>query len=237
MKPAGRHAVTMTARVAPIPLGFVNAYIVQDRRAILVDAGMPGSERKILAALERAGVAPRDLALILLTHGHTDHVGSAAAMHAATGAPLALAEPDATCLRQGRSAPVVPLAAPVRLLAGLIARRPGPPPAEPERVLEAEASLAEFGVAGRVLATPGHTRGSVSVLLDSGEALVGDAMNGGVPFPAGRPGKLIIAEDHAQALASQRLLASKNPKRVFVGHGSPKGFSGAQVAAFVGRSA
>jgi glyoxylase-like metal-dependent hydrolase (beta-lactamase superfamily II) len=236
MKQPAPHPVMMTAKVVPIPLGFVNAYLVLDRRAVLVDAGEPGREARILEAVKAAGVAPRDLALIFLTHAHTDHVGSAAALHRETGAPLAIAEPDAAYLREGRSAPVVPRVAVMKLLAGVIARRPGPPAAEPARVLAGETSLAEFGVAGRALPTPGHTKGSATLLLDSGEALVGDAMNGGMPFPRGRPGRLVIAEDVEQARASQRLISSKNPTRVFVGHGDPRGFTGAQVRAFVTRA-
>jgi hydroxyacylglutathione hydrolase len=45
---------------------------------------------------------------------------------------------------------------------------------EPEILVDEEMDLLEFGVNGRIVHTPGHTSGSISLLLDSGEAFVGD---------------------------------------------------------------
>ena len=62
-------------------------------------------------------------------------------------------------------------------------------------VLENEAfSLEEYGISGKVVYTPGHSSGSISVLLDTGEAFVGDmAMN---KFPLRlSPGMPIYAEN------------------------------------------
>ncbi|MBE3134759.1 MAG: MBL fold metallo-hydrolase, partial [Acidobacteria bacterium] len=61
--------------VIPVSLGFVKAFLVRGRKTIVIDTGTRGSGRKILAALERLGVKPRSVSLILLTHGHADHIG------------------------------------------------------------------------------------------------------------------------------------------------------------------
>ena len=61
-------------QIIKIKLGFSNAYLVKDKKSILVDAGSPGEADKILAAVQKAGVNTRDIALLLHTHGHFDHV-------------------------------------------------------------------------------------------------------------------------------------------------------------------
>ncbi len=56
--------------------------------------------------------------------------------------------------------------------------------------VEASLDPSPYGVAGRVTVTPGHTRGSLTVLTEEGHAFVGDLLGGGwfigAPFP-GRP--------------------------------------------------
>ncbi|MGW7463857.1 MBL fold metallo-hydrolase, partial [Streptomyces xantholiticus] len=61
----------------------INTYLVLGRRAVVVDAGTPGNGRRIYDQVARHGVDPRDIALIVLTHGHIDHFGSATELHPA----------------------------------------------------------------------------------------------------------------------------------------------------------
>ncbi|HTE19970.1 MAG TPA: MBL fold metallo-hydrolase, partial [Armatimonadota bacterium] len=73
--------------IIPIPLGlsmgpvllpFVNAYLVRSGDGwVVVDTGPPGCARRVLAALRRHGIPGKSVRLILLTHGHFDHTGSA----------------------------------------------------------------------------------------------------------------------------------------------------------------
>lgn len=84
--------------------------------------------------------------------------------------------------------------------------------------------LDDYGVAGQLLHTPGHTPGSLSLLLDSGEALVGDLLMGG--FLGGhllpqRPGFHYFAQELAQGLHSLDQVLAMRPKQLFVGHGGP----------------
>jgi glyoxylase-like metal-dependent hydrolase (beta-lactamase superfamily II) len=83
-------------RIPILPFNMVNAHLIKsDAGCILVDAGIPGSERKIARALARNGLSFRDIKLIIVTHAHTDHAGSAARLRQLSGAPILAHKDDA----------------------------------------------------------------------------------------------------------------------------------------------
>jgi glyoxylase-like metal-dependent hydrolase (beta-lactamase superfamily II) len=224
----------MTKTVIQINTGAVNVFLIRgDGGAILVDAGNPGQADHILAqlaehtstSLSAGGVAPHDLRLILITHGHVDHFGSAAELRERTGAPVAIHALDADAVRQGIHQP--DSLNPTHWLVGVVMRIPGvggptrAPACEPDIAFENEFRLDDYGVAGRVLLTPGHTPGSVSVLLDSGEALVGDLVMGRLMGLLPKPGPPIVAWDLERNRESVRRLAALAPRIIYVGHGGP----------------
>lgn len=158
-----------------------NCYLLLGTRPVLVDTGTPGDLKRILAALRAATLEPADLALILLTHGHSDHAGCAAELRRRGARQIAIHAGDAPLVRQGRNGV---LAAQDAL--GLVVR-----PFvdeefesfEPDLVFREGFSLEPHGVKGKVLATPGHTPGSASVVLASGEAIIGDVLSGSFVWP------------------------------------------------------
>jgi glyoxylase-like metal-dependent hydrolase (beta-lactamase superfamily II) len=178
--------------------------------------------------------------LILISHGHIDHFGSAAALRERTGAPLAVHALDADCLRQGAN-PQDSLRQ-AGWMVRLLTRTPGLknllgpdtiPPCPPDVVFEGEETrLDEYGVAGRVIHTPGHTHGSVTLLTDGGEAIIGDSVMGRMMGMIRKPGLPIVAYDLAQNWQSMRGLLDLAPHTIYVGHGGP--FATQEVAEFVG---
>lgn len=204
--------------VLRIPLGIVSAYVLLGRSPVLVDAGPSGNARRILSRLQAAGINPSDLGLILLTHGHTDHFGSAAAVRELTGARIAIHPADAPSLRAGNDGAMVPTGTLGRVAHRMIGRVTVPA-MEPDLMLEDGQTLAEFGIDGRVIATPGHTDGSVSVILSSGDVLVGDLVSGLIP--PNRPTLPIFASDIGAVTESLRKVLAQNPKLVHTSHGGP----------------
>jgi hydroxyacylglutathione hydrolase len=95
------------------------------------------------------------------------------------------------------------------------------PAAEVDIVLEDRAfSLVDYGIPGKILPTPGHSRGSVSVLLETGEAFVGDLAMNLFPLRLG-PGLPIFAEDIRQVRQSWTLLLYEGAKMIYPAHGRP----------------
>jgi len=90
----------MSVEIIPIPLGFDTCYVLRADGVIAVDAGAPHRRNTFLRGLERASIEPEDVKLIILTHGHWDHVGSARELKSITGAKLAMHEADAPCVEQ-----------------------------------------------------------------------------------------------------------------------------------------
>ncbi len=217
----------VTKTVIQINAGnFTNVFLIRGHAGCaLVDTGNPGKADHILERLAECGVAPGDIRLILITHGHVDHFGSAAELRERTGAPVAIHALDAEAVRQGKHLPES--LKPTHWIVALAMRIPGitgpdcAPAFEPDIVFEEKWRLDEYGIAGQVLPTPGHTPGSVSVLLDSGEAIMGDVVMGDFLRLLRRPGPPIVAWDLEQNRESACRLLALSPRIVYVGHGGP----------------
>lgn len=214
----------MMPRVVPIKLLMSNLYVVQQRRTIIIDAGSPGNGPMILRVLDRHGIAPRDVSLILLTHGHVDHFGSARALQEATGAPIAVHAADVNALRQGHNSPLQPTCLFARVLHPYLVWTQHTQPFEPDMLIDEQTRLDVFGVSGRILSTPGHTAGSISVLLESGELVAGDLLMGGMLggyIQERTPGLTYFIDDLAQNLASIASVLELPLSTIWVGHGGP----------------
>jgi glyoxylase-like metal-dependent hydrolase (beta-lactamase superfamily II) len=196
------------------PRAVVNAYLVRADVPTLVDTGTPGGARGVLDWLAEAGVPPREVGRILLTHRHADHAGNAAELARVTGAEVHVGPGDAPYVAEGREQP---RPRPTTLLGqGLV---PYVRVALPWRLeaVPVQDSLVDGATVGpfRVVATPGHTAGHVSLLwTERGVLFTGDAaanITGVGPHPAN--------DDPAQARASFRALAELEFDAACFGHG------------------
>jgi glyoxylase-like metal-dependent hydrolase (beta-lactamase superfamily II) len=70
-----------------VPMGKANAFLIEgDDGLTLIDAGYPGKEAAVFGAIRGLGRSPDQLKHLIFTHGHPDHIGSAAAIVRETGA-------------------------------------------------------------------------------------------------------------------------------------------------------
>jgi glyoxylase-like metal-dependent hydrolase (beta-lactamase superfamily II) len=214
------------ARIDQLRLTASQVYLVQDTRPILIDVGFARDEALLISWLARQGIAPRDLGAIILTHAHADHAGAIAAISLRAGVPVIAGAGDIATLRAGGEAGWEPGTRVRRTLARLGLTQSYPPLPDHIEVIAVTSPLrlAPFGVAGSVLPVPGHTAGSVAVVLDSGEAIAGDMVIGGYllgQVVRSQPVGHIVHFDRAQNRASLDTLLATGAHTWHLGHGGP----------------
>jgi len=213
----------MDVRIHALKLGIDWCYLIQGAGIVMIDGGCPKKASRFLAAMEKLALRPDEIELIILTHGHWDHIGSVKVIKNITGAKVAMHCEEKEWLEQALT-PLPPrgVTAWSRFLAGAIAMYlpwVDVPAAEVDLVLEDRAfSLADYGIPGKIIPTPGHSGGSVSVLLDTGDAFVGDLAMNLFPLRLG-PGLPVFAEDLQQVRQSWTLLLDEGAKMIYPAHG------------------
>ena len=207
----------ITEHVYQISLKAVNAFVIEDDGLTLVDTGTPNSADHILDSIRKGGKDPRDIRRIILTHAHPDHSGSAAELKRRLGVPVFAHSEDAALVEKGESGRQPMTLSPGFLnwlIYQLFIRRA-------DQRIEAVAvdkrlsdgDLLPGGI--RVIHTPGHSAGHVSLLLEKEGVLIA----GDICANMGGPGLSILYEDRALGLRSiQRVAALGFDKAVF-GHG------------------
>ena len=141
-----------------------NFWVVSAGRSrLLVDLGWPGMGAELFHNLDRAGIPLAEIRYGLATHYHIDHAGAAQELKARGMTLLVLEQQVAAIPAMKRHikptdhyTEIVP--------AGNVVKRCD----------ESRALLAELGIAGEVIPTPGHSDDSVSLVLESGECFTGD---------------------------------------------------------------
>jgi hydroxyacylglutathione hydrolase len=134
---------------------------------------------------------------------------------------VAIQKEDSKFLIMGINAKVTPVTGFARFMLKFIKHVPQKDKngITPDVIIENELDLNLFGVKGRVISTPGHTKGSVSVLLDTGNCIVGDMI--GKTLGKVKPG--LFCNDIEENLKSIRKLVNLNAKNLYLSHGGQCG--------------
>jgi glyoxylase-like metal-dependent hydrolase (beta-lactamase superfamily II) len=203
-----------------VPMGFVNAFLIEDDDGLtLIDAGFPGKEAAVFGAVRELRRSLDQLKHLIFTHGHPDHIGSAAAIVRETGARTYMHPLDIPIAESGGPfRPLMPTPGLVRQVMCRVFFHPE------ERL--ASVAIDEpltpgktLSIAGgfEVIHTPGHCAGQVALMWHPGRMLfAGDVASNvmGLGDPLG-------FESFEDGRASQRKVAKLSFDAVGFGHGNP----------------
>ena len=217
-----------------IDLGVTAVYVLRSEQGyLLVDTGYAHDEKALQAGLRAVGISLRDITHVLLTHHHDDHAGLVAR--------VTIQRPVLQVILHERAVPLLAHGANdlthggywlnrrVRLLGGLKGVvEPGwhehrfPPyrvrPCDITVSGDDDAVLRGLGLAGTVIALPGHTVDSIGIVLDDGNAVVGDAAANFLRF-AGTRHCVVFLTDLDQYYASWRRLIEAGARFIHPAHG------------------
>jgi glyoxylase-like metal-dependent hydrolase (beta-lactamase superfamily II) len=208
---------------------MVNSYLLEDAGEVtIIDAGLPGYYRDIPRELAAMGRTAADVRALLLTHGHTDHIGFAERLRREQQVPVSVHEADAA-LARGEVPNPAKGTGPTKLRPFLgflwFSMLRGGLRAPKLRAVATFGDGATLDVPGspRVILTPGHTPGSAVLHVASLDTLfVGDALaTYAVTTGAHGPQVAPFTADAAQAVASLARLDELSAGLVLPGHGDP----------------
>ena len=217
-------------QLSVFPMGMINCFlIVRQTKHILVDTGVPNSEKKIINQLKKYCIKLEDIGLIVITHGHIDHFGSAKEFKDILKAPILMHNLDKVALETGKSM-IETLKSNHKfwdiVLKPKLAKDKASPCSPDILLYDNEAyDLSIYGINGKIIHTPGHTPGSLSIVLENGEAIIMDLTSsgillGGIVFNS-RMKHPPFHDNLEQVENSINHLLSLNIEKFYLGHGNP----------------
>jgi len=191
---------------------YATTSLILDDRLILVDTSAEADARTVLKYMDRVKIHPRDLSTIFVTHVHPDHVGGLAAIKKESPAKVVSSTIEAEFISKRRT-------------------YDGPPGAQSQRqpgtAVDVAAADGQVVDGLKILYTPGHTRGSISLLDETRSLLfVGDAANNERGLGPMDDQYNVDPRQHRDSI---RKLAAIHFENAIFGHGAPiKGGASAQ---------
>ncbi|OAA29479.1 hypothetical protein AT15_02050 [Kosmotoga arenicorallina S304] len=206
-----------------IKSGITNLYLVKGKEGyLLIDAGY--KFRVLEKWLKALNIGWEEIKFIFITHHHYDHTLALSTVQQHTNAILIFHHKERAALKTGFSThKTTPLNFRTRVLMTLRGYSNSKPVAINDNdivINEDTEMLRDFGIHGKILRTPGHTQGSISLLLDNGMAFVGDAAMNFFPL-LGLKKRPLIAEDYEAVFKSWEKLLNAGAKKIYPSHGEP----------------
>ncbi len=163
---AGAAPPTDDVQVYPLQVEFTEVFLVKGAsgKLIMIEAGVPNAGAAMEKQIRGLGFDPQDLGLVIITHGHGDHAGSARYFQEKFHVPVAGSAHDVDKFSSGKSelakaASIGPWGERLRPISDLAY----PPFSLDVVVNDKPVDLAPYGVRGKIIPLPGHTPGSLVV--------------------------------------------------------------------------
>ncbi len=208
-------------KVILLNLGFTKIYLLRtDSGYIQFDAGYKHNLKKYLKLLKKNNIRPEEIKLIIVNHAHFDHTGALKSIKDLTNAQVLVHENEKEHVAKGTSAEVKPHTLFTKLIVPTMPKSWAvTDPVEPDIVVQDEYSLIDFGIKAKVIHTPGHTPGTIAVITEEGDAIIGCSVHG--PPLRLRRGIPAIAMDLDSIWKSWERIIEEGAKNIYISHGKP----------------
>lgn len=194
---------------------MANCYLLTGKGgAVLVDTGETGDREKVLEMCRNKNVR-----LVVLTHGHIDHIQNAAFLARELQIPIGMNEKDVELIRNQSAQPLTGSGIFGMVLEKASKRKMAKERIEnfiPEIFLKEGDTLEAFGVQASVMELPGHTEGSIGLDVEGRVVIAGDAL-----MHMLCPGPASIYGDKRELLESAGRIAALGSREIYFGHGTP----------------
>lgn len=211
----------MPQEIKPINLGGLmglgaNCYLVKTGIGyILIDTGFSTKRTDLEKELEKAGCKSGNLQLIVITHGHGDHIGNCAYLREKYGTKIAMHPGDAK-IAEGEHVSNHILDIIILKILVFVFGLGEVEKFRPDLYIEDGYDFSGYGFDAKVLHIPGHSKGSIGILTASGDLFCGDLF-----INQSKPVKHSIVDNAAEFNASIEKLKTLPINTVYPGHGRP----------------
>lgn len=206
-----------------------NFYLLKCKEGhLLIDAGWNGQYNNFKKALYKLGVSIDSIKFILITHHHYDHTALVQNIREETKCKIIVHKDEAGYIEKGISHTDEDKQFDIcshllNIIVSVFIKDSYRPIALNESDIIVDNDNYDIydltGIKGRILHTPGHSKGSISLLLSNGDAFVGDAaMN--ILKVFGHKYRPIKAEDYSEVYKSWEKLIRSGTKNIYPSHGN-----------------
>lgn len=210
--------------ISIINLEKVNCYLIEmEKGFILVDTGFSKSRSVLDEFLLNKGITPENqkLKLIILTHGDFDHTGNARYLKEKYNSKIALHKDDIGMVEYGditwnRDMNIFlrALGKMMTVLLGMQLKKEDR--FVPDIILEEGFTLDKYGLNGKIVSLPGHSKGSVGVLTENGHFFCGDILEN-----IEEPEQAHLVSNGTDMKNSIEKISSFDFRYAYPGHGKP----------------
>ena len=173
---------TKNCKIYQLLEGRSNSFLINSQNNyILIDTGRANSWKKLSSQLDEI-LGKNKLCCLILTHTHFDHVENATKIKEKYRSKIIVHQSESEYIKQGNS----PLPKGSNLTTGFMVNVIGKKlesryqyeKVDPDVLVDEKYDLIDFGFNAYIIHTPGHSKGSMSIIIDEEVAVVGDAMFG-----------------------------------------------------------
>ncbi len=212
--------------------GFMRNYLLKVRSGyLLIDTGWPKNYKRFLKKIKKQDLNITDIKYLLITHSHTDHTGFANDLLNDSGAKLIVHESALPSLRKGVMESISEptnffMRSLFRFAHKLTSAKYPPITLSDDKIIEIKKEKdtqipREIGLNGKILFTPGHTRDSISLILDDGKGFVGDLCTNNIWVFIGLGRKPPLNVGLEIVFKSWEKLITNGVKEVYPAHDKP----------------